>query len=116
MVSERRTGEAERAEAKVGAAEMESGGTMSGPLVGMMITSSRPLDHHDLYQNQTTNNNNSKRKCGSDVGHVVLRVLCMFTSLAALSFMVTASQSNSVSIYGIQFPIYSKWSFSQAFE
>ncbi|KAK4590770.1 hypothetical protein RGQ29_021089 [Quercus rubra] len=116
MVSERRTGEAERAEAKVGAAEMESGGTMSGPLVGMMITSSRPLDHHDLYQNQTTTNNNSKRKCGSDVGHVVLRLLCMLTSLAALSFMVTASQSNSVSIYGFQFPIHSKWSFSHSFE
>uniref|UniRef100_A0A7N2LLT7 CASP-like protein n=1 Tax=Quercus lobata TaxID=97700 RepID=A0A7N2LLT7_QUELO len=117
MVSERRTGEAERAEAKVGAAEMESGGTMSGPLVGMMITSSRPLDHHDLYQNQTNNNNNnSKRKCGSDVGHVVLRLLCMLTSLAALSFMVTASQSNSISIYGFQFPIHSKWSFSHSFE
>ncbi|KAG6727819.1 hypothetical protein I3842_02G143900 [Carya illinoinensis] len=52
----------------------------------------------------------------SDLGHLVLRLLCMLTSVAALSFMVTAKEASTVSIYGFQLPVYSKWSFSHSFE
>jgi hypothetical protein len=101
MVSERSTGEVDGAEeAKVAAAES---GTMSGPLVGM-ITRPIPL--------QTKGSVMVVR----DVGHVALRVMCMLTSLIALSFMVTAKEDGTVSIYGFQFPVHSKWSFSHAFE
>ncbi|CAK7356739.1 unnamed protein product [Dovyalis caffra] len=36
--------------------------------------------------------------------------------LVALSFMVTAKQSSTVSVYGFMLPIQSKWSFSPSFE
>ncbi|KAH8520937.1 hypothetical protein H0E87_002119 [Populus deltoides] len=52
----------------------------------------------------------------AEVMNVLLRVLCMVTSVAALSFMVTAQQSSTVSIYGFMLPIQSKWSFSHSFE
>ncbi|KAF2301159.1 hypothetical protein GH714_020536 [Hevea brasiliensis] len=74
-------------------AAMENSGTMSGPLMG----TTRPF----------------ARK--AEVLHVALRLLCMATSVVALSFMVTAHQSSSVSIYGFKLPVYSKWSFSHSF-
>ncbi|KAF2301160.1 hypothetical protein GH714_020551 [Hevea brasiliensis] len=74
-------------------AAMENSGTMSGPLMG----TTRPF----------------ARK--AELLHVALRLLCMATSVAALSFMVTAHQSSSVSIYGFKLPVYSKWSFSHSF-
>ncbi|KDP40879.1 hypothetical protein JCGZ_24878 [Jatropha curcas] len=80
------------AESKVAATE--NSGTMSGPLIG----AARPFD----------------RK--AEVMHVTLRFLCMATSVAALSFMVTAHQSSTISIYGFMLPIHSKWSFSHSFE
>ncbi|XP_048335800.2 CASP-like protein 3A2 [Ziziphus jujuba] len=52
----------------------------------------------------------------ADVAQVVVRLLCMSTSLAALLFMVTAKESSTVSIYGFSLPVYSKWSFSDSFE
>ncbi|KAI5602662.1 hypothetical protein BDE02_01G169700 [Populus trichocarpa] len=52
----------------------------------------------------------------AEVMNVLLRVLCMMTSVAALSSMVTAQQSSTVSIYGFMLPIQSKWSFSHSFE
>ncbi|KAJ8755861.1 hypothetical protein K2173_024406 [Erythroxylum novogranatense] len=52
----------------------------------------------------------------ADVLHVTLRLFCMVTSVIALSFMVTAHQSSTVSIYGFMLPVHSKWSFSHAFE
>uniref|UniRef100_A0A6N2M831 CASP-like protein n=1 Tax=Salix viminalis TaxID=40686 RepID=A0A6N2M831_SALVM len=52
----------------------------------------------------------------AEVMNVLLRVLCMVTSVAAVSFMVTSQQSSTVSIYGFTLPIQSKWSFSHSFE
>ncbi|KAL1814407.1 hypothetical protein ACET3Z_016981 [Daucus carota] len=50
-----------------------------------------------------------------EVLHVILRVLCVLTSVTALSLMVTAKQSGDISIYGFHLPLYSKWSFSDSF-
>ncbi|EEF46406.1 conserved hypothetical protein [Ricinus communis] len=52
----------------------------------------------------------------ADVMHVILRLLCTITSVTAVSFMVTAHQSSTVSIYGFMLPVRSKWSFSHSFE
>ncbi|XP_062023958.1 CASP-like protein 3A1 [Rosa rugosa] len=52
----------------------------------------------------------------ADVAHVCLRLLCMASSVTALSFMVTAQQASTVTIYGFHLPVYSKWSFSESFE
>ncbi|KAA8540371.1 hypothetical protein F0562_024710 [Nyssa sinensis] len=71
-------------------------GTMSGPLV-----SATPV-------------RNFRRK--TDVIHVVLRLLCLFTSVTALSLMTTAKEAATISVYGFSFPVYSKWSFSDSFE
>ncbi|KAA8541761.1 hypothetical protein F0562_022913 [Nyssa sinensis] len=70
--------------------------TMSGPLV-----SARP-------------DRNVGRK--SDVVHVVLRLLCLLTSVTAVSLMTTAKESATISLYGFSLPVYSKWSFSDSFE
>ncbi|KAK4269335.1 hypothetical protein QN277_022505 [Acacia crassicarpa] len=51
-----------------------------------------------------------------DAVHLILRLLCMVCSVIALSFMVTAKQASSVSIYGFHFPVYSKWSYAESFE
>ncbi|XP_050382035.1 CASP-like protein 3A1 [Argentina anserina] len=52
----------------------------------------------------------------ADLAHVCLRLLCMASSLTALSFMLTARQASNITIYGFHFPVYSKWSFAQSFE
>ncbi|XP_059643444.1 CASP-like protein 3A1 [Cornus florida] len=71
-------------------------GSMSGPLV------------------PTRPDRNSSRR--TDITHVVLRLLCLSTSVVALSFMATAKKSATISIYGFSLPVYSKWSFSDSFE
>ncbi|KAK9666086.1 hypothetical protein RND81_14G159600 [Saponaria officinalis] len=48
--------------------------------------------------------------------HVVLRVLCLMTSVVGLSLMVTAKQSGNISLYGFQLPVYSSWSYADSFE
>ncbi|KAJ6696246.1 NITRATE FORMATE IRON DEHYDROGENASE [Salix koriyanagi] len=77
-------------------------GTMSGPLVGGSgggaTAAMRPFG----------------RK--AEVMHVLLWLICIITSVAALSFMVTAQQSSSISIYGFTLPVQSKWSFSHSFQ
>ncbi|XP_042968002.1 CASP-like protein 3A1 isoform X1 [Carya illinoinensis] len=85
-------------EAKV--SSVESGRMMSGPLV----------------ETRSSERKGSVVLRRSDLGHLVLRLLCMLTSVAALSFMVTAKEASTVSIYGFQLPVYSKWSFSHSFE
>ncbi|GAB2293488.1 hypothetical protein Dimus_027689 [Dionaea muscipula] len=79
---------------------MESG-TMSGPLVS-----------------STTSFRRSGRKMPPtiDVLHAVLRLLCLVTSLIAVSLMVTAKEASTMSLFGFQLPISSKWSFSDSFE
>ncbi|XP_004302870.1 PREDICTED: CASP-like protein 3A2 [Fragaria vesca subsp. vesca] len=51
----------------------------------------------------------------ADVAHVCLRLLCMASSVTALSSMLTARQASIVTIYGFHLPVYSKWSFAQSF-
>ncbi|KAL8458327.1 hypothetical protein ACS0TY_035998 [Phlomoides rotata] len=52
----------------------------------------------------------------ADVMHAVIRLLCLFTSLTALSVMTKAEQASTISLYGFSLPLYSKWSFSDSFE
>ncbi|XP_077217913.1 CASP-like protein 3A1 [Tasmannia lanceolata] len=73
--------------------------TMSGPLVE--VTSGG--DHRMI-----------GRK--ADMAHAILRLLCLFSSLVSLSFMVSAEQKGSVTLYGFDIPVNSKWSFSDSFE
>ncbi|KAE8735696.1 CASP-like protein 3A1 [Hibiscus syriacus] len=47
---------------------------------------------------------------------LILRLLCMATSVTAMSFMVTARQVSVVSFYGFQLQLHSEWSFSYSFE
>lgn len=51
-----------------------------------------------------------------DVAQVCLRVMCMAASVTALSFMVTAREASTVSIYGFQLPVNSRWSFADSYE
>ncbi|KAF3450705.1 hypothetical protein FNV43_RR06794 [Rhamnella rubrinervis] len=51
----------------------------------------------------------------ADIVQVLVRLLCMATSLAALLFMVTAKEASTISFYGFSLPVYSKWSFSDSF-
>ncbi|KAF7843387.1 CASP-like protein 3A1 [Senna tora] len=90
MVTEQKPPEEEEEEEEKVVVVLENGSTMSGPLVGACRR--------------------------SDAMQVVLRLLCMLCSVIALSFMVTAKQASSVTIYGFHLPVYSKWSFSESFE
>ncbi|CAK8560235.1 unnamed protein product [Lathyrus sativus] len=47
---------------------------------------------------------------------LILRALCMATSVVSLSLMITAEQNSSVSIYAFRLPVHSKWSFSPSYE
>ncbi|KAE8709178.1 CASP-like protein 3A1 [Hibiscus syriacus] len=51
-----------------------------------------------------------------DVVVLTIRLLCMATSVTAMSFMVTARQVSVASFYGFQLQLHSKWSFSYSFE
>ncbi|XAR67686.1 hypothetical protein NMG60_11002555 [Bertholletia excelsa] len=72
-----------------------NGGPMSGPLA-----SPRPRQ--------------SERR-QLDLAHAILRILCLLTSVIALSVMVSAKDSGSISLFGLKLPLYSKWSFSDSF-
>ncbi|KAL2338040.1 hypothetical protein Fmac_012486 [Flemingia macrophylla] len=90
MVSEQRTPEESKVET------LESSGTISGPLVGAAA--------------------GRRRRRRSDAIHLVMRALCVASSVVAISLMVTAKESSSVSIYGFLFPLHSNWSFSQSYQ
>ncbi|QCE02017.1 CASP-like protein 3A1 [Vigna unguiculata] len=94
MVSEQRIAEETLQESKVAA--LETSGTMSGPLVGAATR--------------------TRRRRRVEAMQLVLRGLCMASSVASISLMVTAKESSSVTIYGFQLPLHSKWSFSESYE
>ncbi|KAL5983678.1 hypothetical protein ACLOJK_017769 [Asimina triloba] len=56
----------------------------------------------------------SRRK--ADAARALLRFLCLFSSTAAFSFMLTAEQRSSLSVLLFQIPLHAKWSFSDSFE
>ncbi|OVA08549.1 Uncharacterized protein family UPF0497 [Macleaya cordata] len=80
-------------ESKVVAAESA---TMSGPLVS------------------AGHSRNIGRK--TDIIHTTLRLVCLFSSVMAVSFMATAEEKATISIYGFHLPVYCKWSFADSFE
>ncbi|GMH22220.1 hypothetical protein Nepgr_024063 [Nepenthes gracilis] len=73
-------------------------GTMSGPLESSFGTSDQ------------------KGRTSIDAIHAVLRLLCLFSSVIALSLMITAKEDSTISLYGFQLPVFSKWTFSDSFE
>ncbi|KAL5729060.1 hypothetical protein ACHQM5_002063 [Ranunculus cassubicifolius] len=52
----------------------------------------------------------------ADLARAFLRLLCLLSSVIAVSFMVTSEQSATISVYGFNLPVFSKWSFSSSFE
>nr|XP_043637686.1 CASP-like protein 3A1 [Erigeron canadensis] len=62
--------------------------------------------------------NNSTKKLPRNyvVMHIVLRVACLLASLVSVIVMTTAKEKSSISIYGFDLPLYSKWSFSGSFQ
>lgn len=48
--------------------------------------------------------------------NVILRLVCLITTVSALSLMVTAKQDSSISVFGLTLPVHSKWSFSDSFQ
>ncbi|KAK1362883.1 hypothetical protein POM88_038444 [Heracleum sosnowskyi] len=48
--------------------------------------------------------------------NVILRLLCLITTVTALSLMVTAKQDSTISVFGLSLPVQSKWSFSDSFQ
>ncbi|KAJ7963056.1 CASP-like protein [Quillaja saponaria] len=81
-------------------AKVLENGAMGGSLVGAEMRNQR--------------SSGVQRK--ADLVQMVIRLLCIGTSVIALSFMVTAKEASTVSIYGFQLPVHSKWSFSESFE
>uniref|UniRef100_A0A1D1Z6J8 CASP-like protein n=1 Tax=Anthurium amnicola TaxID=1678845 RepID=A0A1D1Z6J8_9ARAE len=73
-------------------------GTMSGPLVPV----SARLGSAILRR--------------ADAVRVGLRAACLATSVLSLALMVSSEQSGTLSLYGLQLPLYSKWSFSESLE
>ncbi|KAI4381907.1 hypothetical protein MLD38_007927 [Melastoma candidum] len=51
-----------------------------------------------------------------DMVTIILRLLCMASSVMALSFMVTAHEASNLILYGFQIPVQSKWSYSSSFQ
>lgn len=59
---------------------------------------------------------NQKLRRKADAAHALLRLVCLLSSVAALSVMIMAEQSATISLYGFELPLYSKWSLSDSFE
>ncbi|KAI3702726.1 hypothetical protein L6452_28477 [Arctium lappa] len=50
-----------------------------------------------------------------DMMHLGLRLVCLSASVASVVVMTTAKQRSTISLYGFDLPVYSKWSFSDSF-
>ncbi|KAI3759704.1 hypothetical protein L6452_07715 [Arctium lappa] len=50
-----------------------------------------------------------------DMMHLGLRLVCLSASVASVVVMITAKQRSTISLYGFDLPVYSKWSFSDSF-
>lgn len=79
-------------------------GTMSGPLVSTTFSFRRTGGGVGGMQNWV------------DALHGALRVLCLLTSVIAMSLMVTAKEDSTMSIFGLELPVSAKWSFADSFE
>lgn len=51
-----------------------------------------------------------------DVMHLALRLVCVSASVASVVVMTSAKEKSTISLYGFNLPVYSKWSFSDSFE
>lgn len=57
---------------------------------------------------------NVRRK--ADVTQVIIRLVCVLTSVTAVSVMASAKEAGTISIYGFSLPVSSNWSFSHSFK
>ncbi|EYU21500.1 hypothetical protein ABFS82_09G106900 [Erythranthe guttata] len=78
-------------------------GPMSGPLVG------------ERAERRRRRMGDAHHKKG-DVTHAAVRMVCLLTSVTAVSVMTTAKEASTISLYGFSIPLYSNWSFSDSFE
>ncbi|KAJ0440806.1 putative casparian strip membrane protein [Helianthus annuus] len=60
--------------------------------------------------------NGKRRPRNYDVMHAGLRLVCLSASLASIVVMTTAKERSTLSLYGFNLPVYSKWSFSDSFD
>ncbi|KAJ9568348.1 hypothetical protein OSB04_004314 [Centaurea solstitialis] len=51
-----------------------------------------------------------------DTMHLTLRLVCLLASVVSVVVMTTAEQRSTISLYGFDLPVYSKWSFSDSFD
>ncbi|CAA0837281.1 CASP-like protein 3A1 [Striga hermonthica] len=52
----------------------------------------------------------------ADLIHCMVRLICVLTSITAISVMTSAKQAGTLDLYGFSIPLFSKWSFSDSFE
>ncbi|KAK1434130.1 hypothetical protein QVD17_11048 [Tagetes erecta] len=50
------------------------------------------------------------------VMHVALRLVCLSASIVSVVVMISAKEKSTLSLYGFDLPVYSKWSFSDSFD
>nr|XP_043616395.1 CASP-like protein 3A1 [Erigeron canadensis] len=62
------------------------------------------------------NNIEKKLPRNYNVMHVALRLACLLASLVSLVVMISAKEKSTISLYGFDLPVYSKWSFSNSFD
>ncbi|KAL4590444.1 hypothetical protein LXL04_003374 [Taraxacum kok-saghyz] len=78
-----------------------------------------PADHTATItkvENGTMSGTGRKLPRNYDVMHLALRLACVSASLAAVVVMTTAKEKSTISLYGFDLPVYSKWSFSDSFD
>ncbi|XP_072967831.1 CASP-like protein 3A1 [Typha angustifolia] len=91
------------------AAAAEETGTMSGPLVAAAADGA--------YRGGARKGSATSAKWGRwDTAVALLRVAAAVSSLLSLGLMLSSEQKGSLSIFGLQLPLYSKWSFSDSME
>ncbi|XP_071712230.1 CASP-like protein 3A1 [Rutidosis leptorrhynchoides] len=73
-------------------------------------------------ENGTTNGPSVSLRTGRkltrnyDLMHLGLRLVSLLASIVALAVMINSKEKSTISLYGFEVPVYSKWSFSESFD
>lgn len=92
---------------------MMNSGLKNGPEVSIQLPETKVAAESGPL---TPENRSTPARRKTDVMHGAVRLLCLLTSVTALSVMTTAKQASTISLYGFSLPLFSKWSFSDSFE
>ncbi|KAJ4957942.1 hypothetical protein NE237_025053 [Protea cynaroides] len=93
-----------------------SNGRKNPPEVGIQMSEAKFASESTTMSGPLVSGSDHRARRKTDLTHTILRFLCLISSLISVCFMASAKQSANVSIYGLSFPVYSKWSFSDSFE